>query len=482
MIATARRGSSAPVAHDGVAQVGAVDVAHGDVELRRRPRPPRRSGSRSGGRSRRRAATRAGSARGTAVVREVVGDQLQRDRAAERDLGRGRRRPCRLRRRRRRSDTPRRRCPPPVPAYGVLYRGRRVAGDSDVELRDSSPSFRAGDQGSGASQGLKAKLGGSRNETRALARDRCGACRGSTGDGIAGRARLGHHAGRRREDERPRHRAVPPRGSRAALTITVDPSRRYQTMDGLRRVDHRLLGVACSIELDQRDPRRDDADLFVTERTVVPAPADRVPRTSSTGRHYTFDDVPPGQTDYDLRHFSHRRTTSARDPAAAAAGARAQPRPQGDGTPWSPPAWMKTNDSLVGGRLIDDPRIYQAYADYLVEVRPGLRGSRGADLRTDHPERAAEPQPLRLPRHRPARRARRSRSSTGSGPRCRRRACTRRSSATTTTGPSTPTTSPTTPPGEDPETEYPADLLLESAPRAGSAVRRTTATPATRSG
>jgi len=25
-------------------------------------------------------------------------------------------------------------------------------------------------------------------------------------------------------------------------------------------------------------------------------------------------------------------------------------------TPWSPPAWMKTNGDLAGGRLIDDPR------------------------------------------------------------------------------------------------------------------------------
>ena len=28
---------------------------------------------------------------------------------------------------------------------------------------------------------------------------------------------------------------------------------------------------------------------------------------------------------------------------------------------------MKTNDSLIGGRLIDDPRVYQAYARYLVK-------------------------------------------------------------------------------------------------------------------
>jgi hypothetical protein len=35
-------------------------------------------------------------------------------------------------------------------------------------------------------------------------------------------------------------------------------------------------------------------------------------------------------------------------------------------TPWSPPAWMKTNDSLVGGRFKDDPRVYAAYAQYFV--------------------------------------------------------------------------------------------------------------------
>ena len=37
------------------------------------------------------------------------------------------------------------------------------------------------------------------------------------------------------------------------------------------------------------------------------------------------------------------------------------------GTPWSPPAWMKTNDSLVGGRFLDDQRVYDAYARYFVK-------------------------------------------------------------------------------------------------------------------
>ena len=42
------------------------------------------------------------------------------------------------------------------------------------------------------------------------------------------------------------------------------------------------------------------------------------------------------------------------------------------------------------------------------------------------------------------------------------------------------TTSPTTPPGEDPETDYPYDLLRSGRRAAGSPAPRTTATPATR--
>ena len=35
------------------------------------------------------------------------------------------------------------------------------------------------------------------------------------------------------------------------------------------------------------------------------------------------------------------------------------------GTPWSPPAWMKTNSSMVGGEL--KPEFYQAHANYLTK-------------------------------------------------------------------------------------------------------------------
>ena len=84
------------------------------------------------------------------------------------------------------------------------------------------------------------------------------------------------------------------------------------------------------------------------------------------GAHYTYDDVPAGQTDYDMRRFSiaHDRTEIL--PLLRRAR-ELNPELKVIATPWSPPAWMKTNQSLIGGRLIDTPRIYEAYARYFVE-------------------------------------------------------------------------------------------------------------------
>ena len=148
------------------------------------------------------------------------------------------------------------------------------------------------------------------------------------------------------------------------LTITVDPSLRYQRMDGFGAS---ITDSSASVlmELDQATRDATMKDLFVTDGLSFL----RQPIGSSDfvdGPHYTFDDVPAGATDYDLSHFSIDRDKAQILPLLRQA-LELNPDLEVMGTPWSPPAWMKTNDSLVGGRLIDDPRIYQAYADYLVE-------------------------------------------------------------------------------------------------------------------
>ncbi len=48
-------------------------------------------------------------------------------------------------------------------------------------------------------------------------------------------------------------------------------------------------------------------------------------------------------------------------------------------TAWSPPAWMKTNGSVInGGELREDK--YQAYADYLAEYVKGYKEHHGIDM------------------------------------------------------------------------------------------------------
>ena len=89
---------------------------------------------------------------------------------------------------------------------------------------------------------------------------------------------------------------------------------------------------------------------------------------------YTYDDLPAGQTDYQQRDFSVAHDQSEILPLLREAEA-INPRLRIIATPWSPPAWMKTSQSLIGGRLIDDPRIYRSYALYLLKFVEAYRAN-----------------------------------------------------------------------------------------------------------
>jgi glucosylceramidase len=149
-----------------------------------------------------------------------------------------------------------------------------------------------------------------------------------------------------------------------APAIAVDPSRAYQRMEGL--------GASItdsSAYLLARSPERDAImrSLF-DPRDGLGLSYLRQPMGASdfvAGPPYTYDDVAPGQTDFALRHFSIDHDRAEILPLLRQARAL-NPSLKVMATPWSPPAWMKTNDSLVGGRFIDDPRVYRAYARYFV--------------------------------------------------------------------------------------------------------------------
>lgn len=79
--------------------------------------------------------------------------------------------------------------------------------------------------------------------------------------------------------------------------------------------------------------------------------------------YFTCDDMPAGQTDMSLEHFN--LDNDADIIAVCRQILQINPDVKFMASPWSAPAWMKTNSSLVGaGSLKED--MYEVYADYLV--------------------------------------------------------------------------------------------------------------------
>ncbi|MFI2708119.1 discoidin domain-containing protein, partial [Nocardioides sp. CER28] len=155
-------------------------------------------------------------------------------------------------------------------------------------------------------------------------------------------------------------------GGSPRTTITVEPRQTYQRMVGFGGA---LTDSSASVLSELTPAARDRAMRSMFSRDGgIGVSFLRQPIGSSdftaASEHYTYDDVAPGGTDFGLRHFSIAHDEVQILPLLRQAR-RLNPTLEVVASPWSPPAWMKTGDSLVGGRLIDDPRIYDAYARYL---------------------------------------------------------------------------------------------------------------------
>jgi glucosylceramidase len=250
-------------------------------------------------------------------------------------------------------------------------------------------------------------------------------------------------------------------GGSGALTVSVDPSRHYQSMDGFGA----SITDSSAHVLAQLDRRTRDAamrSLFAEDKLSFL----RQPMGASDfvfGPHYTYDDVPAGDTDYDLRHFSIAHDRKEILPLLRRA-LDLNPQIKVIGSPWSPPAWMKTNQSLIGGRLIDSPRIYDAYARYFVEfVRAYERAGvpiYALTLQNEPQNRNPNAYPgMDMPVRQEAK------LIEALGPKLERAGLNTKLFGYDHNWSEHSNDVANTPPGEDPETEYPTDLLNSGAGR-----------------
>lgn len=149
----------------------------------------------------------------------------------------------------------------------------------------------------------------------------------------------------------------------APAAIAVDPATRYQKMVGF--------GAAIT-----------DASAWLIQRKMAPAQRrallrDLFGRNPGIGlsftrltigasdfsrSHYSYDDMPGGETDPGLAHFSIAPARQDVLPTVRAAR-RVNPALAVMLSPWSAPGWMKTTDSLVGGTLRE--AAYAPFAAYL---------------------------------------------------------------------------------------------------------------------
>jgi glucosylceramidase len=152
--------------------------------------------------------------------------------------------------------------------------------------------------------------------------------------------------------------------SSSPLTIEVDAGKRYQEMIGFGAAitDSSAWLLQNKLQPDRRDAlmqelfgRSPGIGLSFVRLTIGASDFSR--------RHYSLDDVPDGKDDPTLSRFSIDANRADVLPVVKSALA-INPRLRVMASPWSAPAWMKTSDSLIKGRLRRDA--YGPFSDYLL--------------------------------------------------------------------------------------------------------------------
>lgn len=153
--------------------------------------------------------------------------------------------------------------------------------------------------------------------------------------------------------------------TRGEKTITIDPAIRFQTILGL---GSSFEDSTCSNLFRLAPEKRTE----VIRRLVHP--------TRGIGMNlmricmgtsdfagvdwYSYDEVARGEIDPELRHFSIERDRAYILPVLKEAR-RQNTNLLFFASPWSPPGWMKTTGTMIGGELL--AKWYSAYAQYFVK-------------------------------------------------------------------------------------------------------------------
>jgi len=151
----------------------------------------------------------------------------------------------------------------------------------------------------------------------------------------------------------------------AISTIDVDPGTQHQQMIGFGAAMTDASAYLIMHQMPAKDREALLQDLFGRDNGIGLSFV-RVPMGASdfSLRHYSYDDMPPSESDSALARFSIDEDLAEKIPLLRRA-LSINPEIKLVGSPWSPPAWMKSTRSLIKGTLL--PKFYDSFAEYFVK-------------------------------------------------------------------------------------------------------------------
>lgn len=161
-------------------------------------------------------------------------------------------------------------------------------------------------------------------------------------------------------------------------TIVVDDKKLFQTMDGF---GYCLTGGSATL-INRMSPDKKGVllkELFATGANNIGVSYLRLSIGASDldDSVFSYEDLPKGETDENLEKFTITHDEKDLIPVLKEI-LKISPRIKILASPWSPPTWMKTNDSTKGGSL--KPEYYSAYANYFVKY---IRAMKAEGIRID---------------------------------------------------------------------------------------------------
>ena len=154
-------------------------------------------------------------------------------------------------------------------------------------------------------------------------------------------------------------------------TIEVDPGTTFQEIDGF---GYTLTGGSASLinALPVAEKDKLLQELFSAADDAISVNYIRISIGGSdlSAFPFTYNDLSAGETDESLAKFTIAQEQTDLIPILKKIVA-INPKIKILGSPWTAPAWMKSNKSFIGGNL--KPEYYQTYAKYLVKYIQAMK-------------------------------------------------------------------------------------------------------------